>query len=182
MKPTLPRILIFALLVGLCPVPVSDFLIGIGFAPISFVLFWIGLGFFRFPDPLHLIYLVESVLYMAVFWFIAGRVTRMAPRPRGLLGAALLAGSILLWYAPIHSRIEQGIGEQKPLAVLFVDEYHQFQFQRALQMPVEPKIYKPQEGMVPTVAVPPRIESMQTARPDVVQQPAAKKTKQRIEE
>ncbi len=182
MKTTALRILIFTLLVGFCPVPVSDFLVGIGFAPVSFVLFGIGLGFASLPDLLHLIYLVESVLYMAVFWFIAGRVTHMAPRSRSLLGAALLAGSILLWYAPIHSRIEQGIGEQKPLAMLFVDEYNQFQFQRALQMPVEPKIYKPQEGMVPTVTVPPRIESMQTAHPGVVQQPAAKKTKQRIEE
>ena len=179
MKPTLVRILIFALLVGLCPVPVSDFLIGIGFAPVSFVLFWIGLGFVSFPDPLHLIYLMETVLYLALFWFLAGRVSIMSPRPRRLLAAALLAGSIPLWFSPIHIRIEQATGKEKPLAALFADEYKRFRDLRALRMPAEPMIYRPPQDSVHTRTVAPQIQSKSTVRPEVVQQPALEVTVER---
>ena len=182
MNTTVLRILIFAMLVGFCPVPVSDFLLGIGFAPVSFVLFQIGSGFVSYASPLYLIYLAEVVLYMAVFWFIAGRVTRIPPLPRRLLGTALLAASILLWFAPIHIPIEHGIGEQKPLAALFAEEYNRFQFERSLQKPPEPIIHRTQEGIVHIQKVTPQIESMQTARPELVQQSAAGKKVHRTDE
>jgi hypothetical protein len=181
MKPTILRILIFTMLVGLWPVPVSDFLIGFGFAPVSFVLFWIGLELVGFASLLHLIYLVEAALYLALFGFLAGRVAVMPPRSRGLLSAALLMGTILLWFAPVHIRIEQGIGEEKPLAALFTEEYNRFRFRRAPQRPEEAMIYHPPPGTLPTVTVAPRIESTQPARPGVVEQPAAGEKRSRIE-
>ncbi len=182
LTPTMLRILIVALLVGFCPVPVSDFMIGIGFAPVCFVLFWIGLELVSYPSPLYLIYLVEAVLYMALFWLLAGGVRAMPPRGRGLAGAAVLAVSVLLWLAPIHIRIERGIGAQKPLAALFEYEYLRFQDLRAMQRTADMTIYRPPPGTVHTRAVAPQIQSKPTVHQGVVQQSAAEVTVPRTDE
>ncbi len=182
MNPKLLRIMVFTLLVGFCPVPVSDFLIGFGFAPVSFVAFWIALELVSFASLLHLIYLVEAVIYMALFWFLAGRMALMAPRWRGLTATALLAGSVLLWLAPIHIRIEQGVGEEKQLATLFGDEYHRFQDLRAPHRPEDAMIYQPPPGTVHTRTIAPQTDSRPTNRPGVVQRPAAEAAVPRADE
>lgn len=182
LKPKMLQILIFTLLVGLLPVPVSDFFVGIGFAPVTFVLFWISLELASSPSLLYLIYLVEAVLYIALFWFLAGRVAIMPPRPRLLLATALLAGAIPLWFAPIHCRIEQGIGEQKPLTVLFAEEYDRFQDLRAMQRTEDITIYQPPQGTVHTRTVAPQMQSKPTVHQGVVQQPAAEVTVPRADE
>lgn len=119
---------------------------------------------------------------MGLFWVLAGWVANVPPLSRRLLAVAMVAGSIPLWFAPIHCRIEQGIGEQKPLAAIFSEEYDRFKELRALRMPPEPKIYRPPQGKVHTRTGAPQIQSKPTVRPGVDQQPDAEVTVPRPDE
>ena len=149
-------------------------MIGIGFAPVSFVLFWFRLELASFTSPLYLIYLVEAVIYMALFWFLAGQVTAMPPLSRRLITVAMVAGSIPLWLTPIHCRIVQGIGGQKPLATLFADEYKHFHDLRTMQRTEDMTIHRPPPSTVHTRTVARKIESKPKVNQRVVQQRAVK--------
>ena len=117
------RAAIFVLLLLVCPVLATDFVVSSGVVPISYVLFYFILPY---PSPFILAYWV-IVPWALLFYYlsgVAGRRLQRLPvsrRPHVVLALMLLAAAVSL--SPIYSPIAHNAKGWRNLISLFHDEW-----------------------------------------------------------
>ena len=114
---------IFAVLLLLCPVFATDFIVSGGVVPISFVLFYF---LYLYPSLFILAYWIV-VPYAIVFYLLsrlaARKLMAISVAGRVCAVAIVIAAFALLALFPVYRPISHGGGAWKNVISLFQDEY-----------------------------------------------------------
>ena len=114
------KIIILLILVLLCPVLATDFLVSGGIIPISYIWFYSVIWF----DPIMLIYLFLSLIYLTIFYFVARFVVKIFGNHSLALNIFTVIISIffiILSFQPVYTDMAHNPGEKKDMISLYSD-------------------------------------------------------------